>query len=95
MLEDFAYRQPDPADRNRLMGGAGHNLTVEYVAGLLNATGYYDVELQPWSTLVPLGGNASFFANGVSQNASLFSYSASGNVTAPVVAVSNLGCAAV
>lgn len=94
MLEDFAYRQPDPADRNRLTGGAGHNLTVEYVAGLLNATGYYDVELQPWSTFVPLGGNASFLANGVSQNASLFSFSASGNVTAPVVAVSNLGCAA-
>lgn len=55
---------------------------------------YYDVEYQPFIETYS-GGSASLVVNGESQNASLMTYAPNGQVEAPFVAVSNLGCNAV
>ncbi|KAH7117972.1 hypothetical protein B0J11DRAFT_96698 [Dendryphion nanum] len=86
----FAY----PA-RNRLMGTAGHNDTVKYIVKELEALdGYYKIELQKFSALVQLNGTASLSINGVETTPGQFDYSPSGNTTAPLAVVSNLGCVA-
>lgn len=55
---------------------------------------YYDVEYQPFIETYS-GGSASLLVNGESQNASLMTYAPNGQVEAPFVAISNLGCNAV
>ena len=87
-LQDFAYAYPD---RNRVFGGQGHNDTVNFLAEVLEATGYYDVEIQPFVELYS-GGNYSLSVNGQSTNATGFTYTPSGRVNATIVAVNNLGC---
>lgn len=89
-LQDFAYAYPD---RNRVFGGKAHNDTVNWLYTSLTETGYYNVSLQPFVELFS-GGNASLILDGVTEPVGLFTYTPSGTVTAPVVAVSNLGCAA-
>ena len=79
------------------MGGKAHNDTVNWLKKELEATAYYDVTLQPFSNYVMLNGTInSFTVGGKTVNATLFEYSNSttGLVTAPLVAVSNLGCEA-
>lgn len=78
------------------MGGAAHNDTVNYIYNTLTALGdYYDVQKQEWSSLIQTEGNATFSANDVPLQADVLSYSPSGDVTAPLVLVNNLGCDAV
>ncbi|KAI9698610.1 MAG: hypothetical protein M1820_007409 [Bogoriella megaspora] len=89
-LEDFAYATPE---RNRLVGSTAHNDTINYLFEQLSSLGdYYNVTLQPWSTLTQTSGSANFSANGADQNATVFEYSQSGAPTAPLVAVANFGC---
>ncbi|KAL0258706.1 hypothetical protein SLS55_006208 [Diplodia seriata] len=90
-LQSFAYAYPE---RNRIMGGQAHNDTVTYIYETLTALGdYYDVTLQPWSSVVQVSGEASLAIDGANiTDASLMEYSSSGNVSAPLVAVSNFGC---
>ncbi|KAF2824311.1 Zn-dependent exopeptidase [Ophiobolus disseminans] len=93
-LEDFAYSYPA---RNRIMGGKAHEDTVNWLKKELESTSYYDVTLQPFSNYVMLNGTLNTFTiGGRAINSTIFEYSNStaGLVTAPVVVVSNLGCAA-
>jgi carboxypeptidase Q len=91
-LEDIAYSYPE---RNRMIGGGGHNDTVNYIKKELEALdGYYKVELQPFTTLVQLNGTADLSIGNQTYNPGLMEYSPSGEVTAPLVVVSNLGCSA-
>lgn len=89
-LQDFAYAYPE---RNRVFGGQAHNDTIFYLYDALSATGYYDVQLQEFVELYA-GGNASLTTNGEVQDPLVFSYSPGGSMTAPLVAVENLGCEA-
>ncbi|KAF2129136.1 Zn-dependent exopeptidase [Dothidotthia symphoricarpi CBS 119687] len=93
-LQDIAYSYPE---RNRVMGSPGHNDTVNWLkAELESLDGYYDVELQEFWSYVMLSGEINKFAVGNNSNvtASIFDYSASGNATASLVAVNDLGCEA-
>jgi Zn-dependent M28 family amino/carboxypeptidase len=79
------------------MGGKAHNDTVNWLKKELESTSYYDVTLQPFSNYVMLNGTLNTFTiGGQAINATIFEYSNStaGLVTAPLVVVSNLGCAA-
>lgn len=87
-LQDFAYAYPE---RNRVFGGQAHNDTVNFLAQVLEQTGYYDVEIQPFVELYS-GGNSTLSINGQETNQTLFSYTPSGQVNASLVAVNNLGC---
>ena len=90
-LEDIAYSYPE---RNRVFGGDAHNEVVDWIADELEATGYYDVVKQEqqhlWSK-----SDQTLTINGVDQEPQSMTYTPSDNVTATVVAVSNLGCDAV
>src|SRR5690348_5123762 len=93
-LEDFAYASKE---RNRLIGSPGHNDTVYWLKSTLESLdGYYSVSLQEFSTVVQLNGSInSFTVDGAVPPAGsflLFDYSPSGNVSAPLVVVNNLGC---
>lgn len=58
--------------------------------------GYYDVSLQEFFTVVMVSGAINTFTvDGEAVEALLFDFSGSGNVTAPLVVVNNLGCEAV
>ncbi|KIW68735.1 hypothetical protein PV04_04659 [Phialophora macrospora] len=81
----------DAAGGNRVFGSKGHNDTVFFLYDTLLATGYYDVDLQEFVELFS-GGTASLTANGEVVEADLFTYDSSGSASAPLVAVSNLGC---
>ncbi|KAK5076449.1 Leucyl aminopeptidase yscIV [Lithohypha guttulata] len=87
-LQDFAYAYPD---RNRVFGGQGHNDTVNFLAEVLESTGYYDVEIQPFVELYS-GGSSSLSVNGVETNNTLLTYTPNGSVNASLVAINNLGC---
>jgi hypothetical protein len=96
-LEDFAYASEE---RNRFIGSPGHNDTVYWLKDTLESLdGYYNVSLQEFFTVAQLSGAInSFLVSGTTPaNGSylLFDYSPSGNATAPLVVVSNLGCNAV
>lgn len=91
-LESLAYKYPE---RNRLMGGNGHNDTVAFLKKELEALdGYYKVELQPFSTLIQINGTAALSVDNVDQKPGLMEYSPSGEATGPIVVVANLGCEA-
>jgi hypothetical protein len=96
-LEDFAYASEE---RNRFIGTPGHNDTVYWLKDTLESLdGYYNVSLQNFFTVAQLNGTINAFTvDGAAVPESsylLFDYSASGNVTAPLAIVSNLGCNAV
>ncbi|KAF2491679.1 Zn-dependent exopeptidase [Lophium mytilinum] len=91
-LESFAYAHPE---RNRLMGGLGHNDTVAYlIKELTSLDDYYTVERQEWSSLVQISAEGNLTIDGTKYAASIMEYSASGEVTAPLVSISNKGCEA-
>ncbi|ORY10576.1 hypothetical protein BCR34DRAFT_485485 [Clohesyomyces aquaticus] len=91
-LQDFAYAYPE---RNRLMGSKGHNDTVDYLVKELEALdGYYTVEKQKFSSLVQVNGTASLMIDGTTYVPGIMEYSPSGNISAPLVVVNNLGCEA-
>lgn len=94
-LESFAYKSPL---RNRLLGTQGHNDTVTYLYNQLTAPaleGYYNVTLQPWLGTVQVSGTGSLTVNGGFRNVSVADFSPSGNASAPIAVVRNLGCSAV
>lgn len=77
---------------NRAFGGGGHNATTEWLYQELLATGYYNVYKQPFTELfsaatvrLSVGGNTSVTGE-------YMTYGPSGDVTAPIVRVNNLGC---
>ncbi|KAH7411907.1 hypothetical protein DE146DRAFT_674338 [Phaeosphaeria sp. MPI-PUGE-AT-0046c] len=93
-LEDFAYASEE---RNRFIGSPGHNDTVYWLKDTLESLdGYYNVSLQNFYTVAQINGTInSFLVDGAAVPESsylLFDYSASGNATAPLVTVSNVGC---
>lgn len=75
------------------MGGGGHNATVDYLVATLSALdGYYTVETQAFSAWVHAGAQFSLFIDGSNTSAGVFDFTASGNVTGPIVVVPNGGC---
>jgi carboxypeptidase Q len=88
VLEDIAFSYPE---RNRVFGGDAHNDVVDWIAHELRSTGYYHVEKQEqkhlWSK-----SDQTLLVNGKAQEPQSMTYSPSGNVTAPMVLVENLGC---
>ncbi|KAJ3510676.1 hypothetical protein NLJ89_g4538 [Agrocybe chaxingu] len=75
----------------RVFGSAGHTATTNYIKRVLDATGYYDTELQTFPYLFSTG-TASLAANGTTFTTGYLSYAPSGDVTAPLVVVNDLGC---
>ena len=57
----------------------------------MTALGTYDVTLQQFEELFS-GGDSTLSTNGVEQDNTLLTYTPNGQVTAPLVIVSNLGC---
>ncbi|KAF1965356.1 peptidase [Bimuria novae-zelandiae CBS 107.79] len=86
-LQDFANANGG----NRAFGGGGHNATVDWLYKTLKATGYYNVIKQPFVELFT-AATIDFSVNGVEYPASYMTYSPSGNATAPLVPVANIGC---
>lgn len=90
-LQDLAYASPE---RNRVFGSEGHNATTDYLYNTIAALGdYYTVEFQHFVETF-FGGNVTLTtADGQAvPDASLLTYSPSGHVIRPLVAVSKLGC---
>jgi len=93
ILEDIAYATEE---RNRFIGTPGHVGTGDYVVSQLEALGgYYDISIQNFTVLAQTEGSGNLSVNGVDQGAELYEYSPGGNITAPIIAVANLGCEAV
>ncbi|KAF2688116.1 Zn-dependent exopeptidase [Lentithecium fluviatile CBS 122367] len=88
-LQDFA----DANGGNRAFGGGGHIATVDWLYKTLKKTGYYDVKLDKF---VELFTSAVVVANAAGEafDAKYMTYSPSGNVTAPLVSVADIGCVA-
>lgn len=78
----------------RAFGSEGHRATLQYIKDLLDATDYYDVELETF-TYSYSEAKAQFFANGKEYLTRGVGYSPSGDVTGPLVVVNDLGCNAV
>lgn len=92
-LLSFAEKYPG---RTRITGSNGHNDTVNWLKSELEALDYYDVSLQEFFTVVMVSGTVNTFTvDGEAVEALLFDFSGSGNATAPLVVVNNLGCEAV
>ncbi|KXN86151.1 putative leucine aminopeptidase 2 [Leucoagaricus sp. SymC.cos] len=77
----------------RFAGSIGHNATVDYIKSTLDKTGYYDTFLQTF-TYTFSEGNVTFSAGGTQFNAEYLTNAPAGSADAPLVVVSNLGCAA-
>lgn len=88
-MQDFAYATEG---RNRYIGTPGHNATVNYLVDTLAATGYYDIEVQPFT--VP-SASADLSINGVTYEAAPMIFTAAGAPSSPLVLVANIGCDAV
>lgn len=92
-LLSFAEKYPG---RTRITGSNGHSDTINWLKTELESLGgYYDVSLQEFFTVVMVSGAINTFTvDGEAVEALLFDFSGSGNVTAPLVVVNNLGCEA-
>lgn len=86
-LQEFA----DKNGGNRAFGGPGHQATVDWLYDTLVKTGYYNVYKDKF---VELFSNADVQADadGEAFQARFMTYSPSGNITADLVAVANIGC---
>lgn len=87
-LQTFA----DEAGGNRAFGSTGHNATTEWLYQTLKATGYYDVYKQPFVELFT-AATTKLTVAGEEIEAAYMTFGPSGDVTANVVKVNNLGCA--
>lgn len=90
-MQGFADATPE---KNRLVGGAGHIATVNYLYDTLAALDYYDVQRQEFTVLIS-EGSGNLTVGGKPQAAQLMTYSTSGVVSEELVPVSNVGCNAV
>ncbi|XP_014562467.1 hypothetical protein COCVIDRAFT_10922 [Bipolaris victoriae FI3] len=88
-LQDIA----DEAGGNRAFGGTGHNATTEWLYQTLLATGYYDVYKQPFVELFT-AATTKLTVAGEDIPVSYMTFGPSGDATANIVKVNNLGCAA-
>lgn len=86
-LQTFA----DENGGNRAFGGAGHNATTEWIYQTLKDTGYYDVYKQPFVELFT-AATVKLTAGGEDVPAEYLTFGPSGDVTANLVKVNNLGC---
>lgn len=84
----------DQSGKNRVAGSVGHNKTVDYIYDTLVATGYYDVERQPF-TYTFSEGNVTFSAAGTKYPSEYFQYGPAGSAAGPLVPVTDNGCEAV
>jgi hypothetical protein len=90
-LQDAAYSTPD---RNRVMSSQGHLNTIDFLTGYLDEhADYYTYEVQDFIALYAQS-SGTLTVDGQDQGAEPFEYTPSGNVTAPFIAVANLGCEA-
>jgi Zn-dependent M28 family amino/carboxypeptidase len=87
VLQDIA----DANGGNRAFGGAGHNATTEYIYQELLKTGYYDVYKQPFVELFS-AATVKLTVGGEDLKAEFMTYGPSGDVSAPVVEVADIGC---
>lgn len=98
-LEDLlagAQKLQDIAEANggnRAFGSTGHNATVDYIYDTLVATGYYNVEKQPFHEIYATA-DGTLTVDGAEVESGPMTYTPSGQATAELVLVSNLGCAA-
>ncbi|KAF2709005.1 Zn-dependent exopeptidase [Pleomassaria siparia CBS 279.74] len=86
-LQDIA----DANGGNRAFGGTGHNATVDYIYETLKKTGYYDVSKHAFVELFS-SATVNFEAAGTNYSAAYMTYGPSGQATAPLVPVANIGC---
>jgi hypothetical protein len=80
------------------VGTKGHEDTVDYIYKHLTAPelkDYYNVTIQKFNLSIQESGTGSLFVNNLNTTITVAEYSPSGNVTAELVVVSNLGCNAV
>lgn len=90
-LEDAAYSTPD---RNRVFSSPGHLKTLDFIEGYLDTVSdYYDYRRQEFTALYSQA-SGNFSAAGVEYEPVIFQYSPSGNFSAQLVPVTNLGCEA-
>ena len=90
-LERAAYKTPE---RNRVFGSPGHENTLKFIEDYLeDEDDYWTYSRQPFTELYSQG-SGTFSAGGTSYPLGVFTYSSStsGTVTAPIVAVANVGC---
>lgn len=88
-LQDFAYATPG---RNRYIGTAGHNSTVNYLVDTLAATKFYDNTVQPFQVS---NATANLSINGVVYEVAPMTFTSAGDLLASLELVANLGCDAV
>lgn len=88
-LERVAYSTPQ---RNRVFSSEGHTNTINLITDYLDTVSdYYTYEVQEFQALYSqASGNLT--VEGTSYEPTIYQYSTSGEVTAPIVVVSNLGC---
>lgn len=81
------------AGNTRMFGSKGHNQTVTYIKGKLDATGYYDIELQTFPFTI-LNGTAKFSTTGIEKDyeAEYLTYAPSGDVSAELMVAKEVGC---
>ncbi|TFK23343.1 leucine aminopeptidase 1 [Coprinopsis marcescibilis] len=89
-FQHFA-EQTSKTTPNRAFGSVGHNSTVRYIKKLLDATKFYDTQLQTFPYTYA-EASSNFTANGVILPTKSLFYGISGDVTAPLFATGNLGC---
>lgn len=87
-FEEFAVNSPG---NNRAFGTEGHNATVEYVKAKLDATGYYDTELQTFPYLFS-EGTANVTVSGEPYTTEWFTYGPDGTAEGLLTPVADLGC---
>ncbi|KAI7473459.1 hypothetical protein KC357_g5510 [Hortaea werneckii] len=90
-LQEAAYNTPN---RNRVFSSPGHANTLDLITGYLDQyPDYFSYYRQPFIALYSQA-SGDLSVDGVNQSASVLEYSPSGDVSAPFVAVNNLGCEA-
>lgn len=88
-LESIAYATDE---RNRVIGSAGFNNTVDWLYESVEALGdYWTVRRQPFTALYS-NVDGDLTVDGTTFEPSFFEYSPGGTVTGELVPVDNLGC---
>lgn len=91
-LEEAAYSTPQ---QNRVFSSPGHENTLKWIERYLEkAKDYYTYSRQEFKALYSQA-NGNFSAAGVTYAPTVYQYSPSGQVTANIVHVANLGCNAI
>lgn len=88
-LQDFA----DENGGHRAFGSLGHNATVDWLAETLEATGYYNVEKQPFTELYA-SANAKLTIGGEEYATQPMTYTPGGSGSGNLLYVEGLGCTA-